>query len=181
VAPEVSSLDFANGVTISGFTVPGIDIRSVKTEVELSEGQSFAIGGLLDNRESQTFSKIPFIGDVPILGKFFQSISKTKTNTELIVIVTPELVRPMPVGAPLPQLKYPEAFLPPASGIAMTTPGADVTGAQTMSPAPATMPVEKLIESMKPEQPLNEGGTSTGAGSSTSSGSAGTSIGAASP
>ena len=154
VAPEVSSLDFANGVTISGFTVPGLDIRRVKTEVELTEGQSFAIGGLLDNRETQTFSKIPFIGDVPILGKFFQSITKTKNNTELIVIVTPEIVAPIPAGAPLPQLKYPEGFLPSASGIPMTTPGAEVTGAKPSSPTPQTMPVEKLIQSMQPEQPL---------------------------
>jgi pilus assembly protein CpaC len=150
VAPEVSSLDFASGVTISGFSVPGLDVRRVKTEVELSQGESFALGGLLDNRETQTLEKIPFIGDVPILGKFFQSRSKTKNNTELIVIVTPEIVNPIPAGAPLPTLKYPQTFLPPASGIAMTTPENE--------PAPAasteTMPVEKLQESMKPEQPL---------------------------
>ena len=100
VAPEVSSLDFANGITISGFTVPGIDVRRVKTEVELSDGQSFAIGGLLDNRETKNFSKIPFLGDIPVLGKFFQSVTDTKTNTELIVIVTPEIVTPIPVGSP---------------------------------------------------------------------------------
>jgi pilus assembly protein CpaC len=152
VAPEVSSLDFANGVTISGFTVPGLDVRRVKTEVELSEGQSFAIGGLLDNRETQTFSKIPFIGDVPVLGKFFQSISKTKNNTELIVIVTPEIVAPIAAGAPLPQIKYPESFMPSASGIPMSTP--DSTASATKPPSPTTMPVEKLVESMKPEQPL---------------------------
>jgi len=88
VAPEVSSLDYANGVSIGGFTVPGIDVRNVNTEVELGEGQSFAIGGLLDNRETETFSKIPFLGDIPVLGKFFQSKSKNRTNTELMVIVT---------------------------------------------------------------------------------------------
>lgn len=169
VAPEVSSLDLANGVTISGFTVPGIDIRRVRTEVELSDGQSFAIGGLLDNRENQTFSKIPFIGDVPILGKFFQSMSKSKTNTELIVIVTPVLVKPMPVGAPLPQLKYPETFMAPASGIPMTTPGADVTGAATVPPVVQTMPVEKLLESMQPEQPLTDGAAAGGGGASSGS------------
>ncbi len=80
VAPEVSSLDLANGVQISGFTVPGIDVRRVKTEVELSEGQSFAIGGLLDNRETKTFQKIPFIGSIPILGKFF---SQSPTNAPI--------------------------------------------------------------------------------------------------
>jgi pilus assembly protein CpaC len=151
VAPEVSSLDFTNGVIISGFSIPGIDIRNVKTEVELGDGQSFAIGGLLDNRETETLSKIPFIGDVPILGKFFQSITRTKTNTELIVIVTPVIVQPIPAGAPLPALKYPQKFLPPNSGISMANPG----GTDAAPPAaPATMPVEQLIQSMRPEQPL---------------------------
>jgi pilus assembly protein CpaC len=172
VAPEVSSLDFANGVTISGFTVPGLDIRRVRTEVELGEGQSFAIGGLLDNRETQTFSKIPFIGDVPVLGKFFQSITKTKSNTELIVIVTPEIVNPIPSGSPLPAIKYPETFLPSASGIPMTTPKGEPTSA-AKTPQP-TMPVEKLIQSMQPEQPLiidsgmSPGGSSGGSSSGTS-------------
>jgi pilus assembly protein CpaC len=162
VAPEVSSLDYANGVTVSGFTIPGVDVRRVKTEVELGEGQSFAIGGLLDNRENQTLSKIPFIGDVPILGKFFQSITKNRSNTELIVIVTPEIVNPIPAAAPLPTLKYPEKFLPSNSGIPMTTPDEPVT--TTKIPAP-TMPVEKLIESMQPEQPLNsDSGMSSGGG-----------------
>ena len=102
VAPEVSSLDFTNGVQISGFTVPALDVRRMNTEVEMAKGQSLAIGGLLDNRETQNLEKIPFIGDIPILGKLFQSISKTKTNTELIVIVTPEIVAPVPAGVPLP-------------------------------------------------------------------------------
>ena len=183
VAPEVSSLDFANGVTISGFTVPGLDIRRVKTEVELSEGQSFAIGGLLDNRETQTLDKIPFIGDVPILGKFFQSIIKSKTNTELIVIVTPQIVAPIAAGAPLPQLKYPESFLPSASGIPMSNPE---TGATPPAPPAPTMPVEKLLDSMKPEQPLViEGSMSPTAGSTTgggaSTGSAAASTGGVTP
>lgn len=154
VSPEVSALDFTNGISISGFTVPGITVRRVKTDVELSQGQSFAIGGLLDNRETETFQKIPFIGDVPILGKFFQSIQRTKSNTELIVIVTPEIVAPIPAGAPLPKLKYPVPFLPPNSNQAMANPDASVTGAKPLPESPKTIPVETLIESMKPEQPL---------------------------
>src|SRR6185437_1581619 len=75
VAPEVSSLDFTNGLILQGFNVPAVTVRQVKTEIELSDGQSFAIGGLLDNRETETFEKIPFIGDIPLLGKFFQSKS----------------------------------------------------------------------------------------------------------
>jgi pilus assembly protein CpaC len=168
VAPEVSALDFADGITLSGFTVPALTSRKVKTEVELSEGQSFAIGGLLDNTETKTFEKIPFIGDIPILGKLFQSIVKTRNNTELIVIVTPEIVAPIPVGAPLPALKYPDAFNLPGSGIAMTTPGPSVTGAPPPLPAATpTMPVEQLLQSMRPEQPLS---IDSGLGSGTSSG-----------
>jgi pilus assembly protein CpaC len=150
VAPEVSSLDFANAVEISGFNVPAIDIRKVNTEVELGNGQSFAIGGLLDNRENDTFEKIPFLGDIPILGKFFQSMSKTRTNTELIVIVTAEIVPPIPVGQPLPELHYPVKFLPPNSNIPMSTPA----GPTPPMPQPATMSVQQLIDSMKPEQKM---------------------------
>ncbi len=166
VAPEVSSLDYANGVTVSGFTIPALEVRKVKTDVELNEGQSFVIGGLLDNRVTQNLSKIPFLGDIPVLGKFFQSIDKTRTNTELIVIVTPEIVAPIPVGAPLPGLKYPDEFLPSNSNIPMTNPGATVTGAQPLPAAPATMPVEELIQSMKADKPLSEdkGGSNSGGG-----------------
>jgi pilus assembly protein CpaC len=162
VAPEVSSLDFADGLTISGFTVPALDTRKVNTEVELGAGQSFAIGGLLDKRETKNFSKIPFLGDVPVLGKFFQSISKTRTNTELIVIVTPEIVAPLPVGAPLPEINFPGKFLPSNAGT-MTTPGADVTGAKPLPVRPRTMPVEQLIQSIQSEQPLVINSTSPGA------------------
>lgn len=153
VAPEVSSLDATNSIQVSGFDIPAIDVRKVKTEVELSPGQSFAIGGLLDNRETETFEKIPFIGSVPILGRFFQSISKTKSNSELIVIVTPEIVQPIPAGVAPPHLNYPVPFLPPNSNIPMHT--AEQANADAVAkPAPATIPVEKLIESMKPETPL---------------------------
>jgi pilus assembly protein CpaC len=161
VAPEVSSLDFANGLTIQGFTVPGLDTRKVRTEVELLDGQSFAIAGLLDNRETKNFSKIPFIGDVPVLGKFFQSVSKTRSNTELMVIVTPEIVNPMPAGSPVLGPKFPEDFLPSNSNMPMTQPQASANGAQT--PPPPTMPVEKLIQSMKPEQELQINTLSPGA------------------
>lgn len=166
VAPEVSALDFSDAVEISGFEVPAITTRKVKTEVELADGQSFVIGGLLDNTESETFQKIPFLGDIPVLGKFFQSMQKTKANTELIVIVTPEIVAPIPAGAPTPDLKLPAKFLPPNSGIPMNTPDAK-TAANTPTPPPSTMPVEKLVDSLKPETPLvvEGGGTSFGAGS----------------
>jgi pilus assembly protein CpaC len=154
VAPEVSSLDYTNGLTIQGFNVPGVSVRNVNTEVELSEGQSFAIGGLLDNRETETFNKIPFIGDIPILGKLFQSRNKRRDNTELMVIVTPEIVRPIPAGQPLPSLHYPVAFLPPNTGKEMATPGQNVTGPVPVTPPTPSMPVEKLLQSLQPEKPL---------------------------
>jgi pilus assembly protein CpaC len=172
VAPEVSALDFSNAIQVSGFNVPALTTRKVNTEVELGDGQTFMIGGLLDNRETETFEKIPFIGDIPILGKFFQTKSINRTNTELIVLVTPEIVSPIAAGAPTPELKYPTAFLPPNSNIPMHNPDTK-TADNTPPPAPATMPVEKLIDSQKPEQPLTiEGGTGGfGAGSSSGGGS----------
>ena len=163
VAPEVSALDFTNSVQVSGFDVPAITSRKMRTEVELGDGQSFIIAGLLDNVETENFSKIPFIGDIPILGKLFQSMTKTKTNTELIVICTAELVSPIPAGEPLPQLKLPEQFLPPNTGIPMNTPDAK-TAANTQAPAPASMPVETLIDSMKPETPMVVEGSTGGFG-----------------
>jgi pilus assembly protein CpaC len=167
VAPEVSSLDYTNAIEISGFDVPAITTRKVKTEVELSDGQSFVVGGLLDKTETESFQKIPFLGDVPILGKFFQSIQRTKTDTELIVIVTPVIVTPIGAGSALPELKYPTPFLPPNTGIAMHNPD-DKTPANTLPPSPPTIPVEKLVDSLKPEAPLiiEGAGGSFGAGSS---------------
>lgn len=161
LAPEVSSLDFSEAIQVSGFDVPAIDDRKVKTEVELADGQSFVVGGLLDNTENETFQKIPFLGDIPILGKFFQSIQRTKNNTELIVIVTPVIVPPIPAGQPLPALHYSQPFLPPNSNIPMYNPGgatasnpAAAGGASSATPQPAAVPVEQLIESNKPEKPL---------------------------
>ena len=102
VFPEVSSLDFTNAVTISGFVLPAIATRHAETVVELKDGQSFGIAGLLDQRTTAQFSKVPGIGDIPILGQLFRSRSVSKTNSELIVIVTPTIVDPaaMPTTAP---------------------------------------------------------------------------------
>jgi len=150
VAPEVSALDFTNGLLVSGFNVPALTTRKLNTQIELNEGQSFAIGGLLDNRTTDTFEKIPFIGDVPILGKLFQSKSVSKTNTELIVIVTPELVRPIPVNEPLPALKFPRPFLPSNTGTEMRTPGLGLTGPVPVTAPTETIPIEKLLQSLRP-------------------------------
>jgi len=153
VAPEVSALDYTDEVEISGFEVPGITDRKVNTEVELKDGQSFVIGGLLNNQETESFEKIPFLGDIPILGKLFQSMTRTKTNTELMVIVSPEVVAPIPPGQALPALNYPTKFLPPNSNVAMNNPDAK-TAENTLAPSPTVIPVETLINSMKPEKPL---------------------------
>lgn len=153
VAPEVSSLDFSNEIVISGFTIPAISTRKMNTEVELGNGQSYVISGLLDNRETETFLKIPFLGDIPVLGKFFQSKSTNRTNTELIVIVTPQVVAPVAAGDPVPELKYPVKFLGHDNTIPMQQPE---TNAPATPPTPKTITVEKLIDSMKPETPLTE-------------------------
>jgi pilus assembly protein CpaC len=151
VAPEVSALDFTNGLSVSGFIVPALTTRKLDTQVELREGQSFAIGGLLDNRTTNTLEKMPFIGDIPILGKLFQSKSVTKQNTELIVIVTPELVRPVPAGQPVFELKYPTPFLKSNTGQYPRTPGLNATGSAPVEPPNAAIPIETLVQSLLPE------------------------------
>ena len=94
VAPEVSDLDFSNAIQISGFLVPAITTRRVSTTVELPDGQSFAIAGLLRDNAREVVSKFPLLGDIPILGVLFRSTSFQKNETELIIIVTPHLVKP---------------------------------------------------------------------------------------
>src|SRR2546430_2749564 len=95
VAPEVSTLDFTNALAIQGFTVPAISTRRAETELELKDGQSFGIAGLLDNRAQAQLSKVPGIGDIPILGQLFRSRNINKSNSELLVLVTPHIVDPV--------------------------------------------------------------------------------------
>lgn len=94
VAPEVSSLDFANGLTISGFNIPSILTRRASTEIELAEGQTFAIAGLIDNNMVTDYDKVPVLGDIPILGSLFRSKEIRQNRSELLVLVTPYLVLP---------------------------------------------------------------------------------------
>jgi pilus assembly protein CpaC len=112
VAPEVSSLDFTNALTISGFTVPAISTRRAETEVELKDGQSFGIGGLLDQTTTTLLSKIPGIGDVPVLGKLFQSKSIQKNNSEVIILVEPHIVDPVNAVVPAPSMAMPTPVVP---------------------------------------------------------------------
>jgi pilus assembly protein CpaC len=103
VAPEVSALDFTNAVTLpGGGTVPAISTRRAETEIELKDGQSFGIAGLLDQRATAQLSKIPGIGDIPVLGQLFRSRSINKTNNELLVFVTPHIIDPVRVASPPP-------------------------------------------------------------------------------
>jgi len=146
VSPEVSSLDFANALQFQGYTIPALATRRVQTEVELESGQSFVIAGLLDNTITESLNKIPGIGDIPLLGKLFQSRSRTRSNSELMVLITPVLVRPVPDGAARPAIHMPAEFLKGTAKEAPRTPGAEATGA---APAPAArkdMPLEQLLE-----------------------------------
>jgi len=103
IAPEVSTLDFTNAVTISGFVVPAISTRRAETVIDLRNGQSFGIAGLMDRRTTQQLSKVPGIGDIPILGQLFRSKNFSRTNTELLVMVTPSIVDPLTENSPPPQ------------------------------------------------------------------------------
>ena len=113
VAPEVSALDFSNALTISGFTIPALSTRRVLSDMELRDGQSFAIAGLVDNRDTEQFSKIPGIGDIPILGTFFKSHNINKTKDELLVVVTPRIVHPLEPGTAATLPTFPNSFLAP--------------------------------------------------------------------
>ena len=93
--PEVSTLDFANGVKFDGFLIPGLRTRRARTGVELRDGQSFALAGLLDNSETKSLSKIPGLGDIPILGNLFKSTQFQKNESELMFIVTAQMVKPV--------------------------------------------------------------------------------------
>jgi pilus assembly protein CpaC len=112
VSPEVSELDFTKTVSFSGFVVPSIDTRRMSTVVELADNQSFAIAGLLKNYARESVAKFPLLGDIPILGALFRSSKYQKDETELVVIVTPHLVKPVDGDAlPLPT----DSFLDPSA------------------------------------------------------------------
>ena len=112
VKPEVSALDYNNAVTIEGYVIPAISSRVAETEVVLKDGESFAIAGLIDNRVTQVLSKVKGIGDIPVIGYLFRSRSTEKTADELLVVVTPHVVKPLSPGEQpaLPQTVAP--FLP---------------------------------------------------------------------
>jgi len=107
VVPEVSTLDFANALTISGFTVPALSTRRAETEFEIQDGQSFVIAGLIDNRVTNLYNKVPGLGDIPILGNFFKSKSAQKSNSELMVLCTARRVAPRTGAVEVPKTQQP--------------------------------------------------------------------------
>jgi pilus assembly protein CpaC len=159
VAPEVSSLDYTNAVTFEGVTIPALSNRRVTTEVELDSGQSFVIAGLLNNQMTDSLSKIPGLSSIPLFGKLFQSKQVSKSNNELLVIITPELVRPIPEGQPLPELTYPEKFLAHDSKGPFRQPGISQTGPVPVQPPADSLPVEELMQLQKAAQPAGNPAT----------------------
>ncbi|MCU1275189.1 MAG: type and secretion system protein [Bryobacterales bacterium] len=114
VKPEISTIDLANGVVFSGFTIPALATRRMETDIELGEGQTFVIGGLLDDRVTESLSKVPGLSHIPILGALFKSRSENKSKTELIVMVTPETTYPFSATDAKPMPHMLKEFLPDA-------------------------------------------------------------------
>jgi pilus assembly protein CpaC len=108
---EVSALDYTNATTLNGFIIPAISTRRAETSIELGEGETYAIAGLLDNRETEAFASIPGISSIPILGNLFKNKVENKQSTELIVLVTPEITMPLGPNDPKPELVFPNEFL----------------------------------------------------------------------
>lgn len=122
VRPEVSSLDFSNALTLQGFLIPALSTRRVESEMDLRDGQSFAIAGLMDNRVREQMLKIPGISEIPILGKLFQSRTLNKSDNELLVVVTPRIVQPLSADKVPPGPVFPSPFLPPTTPAAPNPP-----------------------------------------------------------
>ena len=111
IKQEVSTIDTANGVVLNGFTIPALATRRAETNVELGEGQSFIVAGLVDNRETDSFSKIPVLSSLPIFGALFKVKSESKNRTELVMMVTPEITEPLNPNDAKPMPTFPRDFL----------------------------------------------------------------------
>jgi hypothetical protein len=169
VKPEVSTLDFANGVALQGFRIPALTTRRTETELELRNGQTFAIAGLMSNSVSNTMSKVPGIGDIPVLGYLFRSKAAQKNQTELVVMITPTILANNSTGVtpnlpkmqepflpPVPQNKLkempPPAFSTPGSG-ASIAPAAAPVAAQAPAAAPNAKGAAAKVTSLAPAAP----------------------------
>ena len=129
VEPEVSTLDFGNGITLEGFRIPALSTRRAHTNVELRDGQSFAIAGLLDNLTQEDGAAIPILSRIPIIGNLFKSKAERAERTELMVLITPRLVRALEPDEVPPLPTLPRRFLP-APGIGEKPAGGSGTGAR---------------------------------------------------
>jgi pilus assembly protein CpaC len=121
VKPEVSALDFSNAVTLSGFVIPALSTKRVESEMDLNDGQSFAIAGLVDDRVTKLLSKVPGIGDLPVIGQLFRSTSFNKSKTELLILITPRIVKPLSPGEIPAGPQFPTPFMAPSTGTSGTT------------------------------------------------------------
>ena len=141
VRPEVSTLDFSNAIVLQGFRIPALSTRRTETEIELQDGQTFAIAGLLNNATTQQLRKVPGIGDIPILGHLFRSRAAQKNQTELVVMITPQILPRMSSGvtSELPRLNEPY-LAPPATNKSFPTPPAAFTTPRSDDAAPAAAP-----------------------------------------
>lgn len=165
--PEVSTIDFANGVKFDGFLIPALRTRRAKTGIELRDGQSFALAGLLDNNESRSLTKMPVLGDIPVLGALFKSKTFQKNESELMFIVTAQLVKPMNRDD-VPQMRgidglkngSPLGVEPKGEGIQGRT-GYSVTGESTTNTEPPAPPAAP--EAPKAADPKEKDTTDTGA------------------
>ena len=141
VRPEVSTLDFSNAIVLQGFRIPALSTRRTETEIELQDGQTFAIAGLLNNATTQQLRKVPGIGDIPILGHLFRSRAAQKNQTELVVMITPQILPRMSSGvtSELPRLNEPY-LAPPATNKSFPTPPPAFTTPRSDDAAPAAAP-----------------------------------------
>jgi pilus assembly protein CpaC len=170
--PEVSTIDYSTGVKFDGFLIPGLSTRRAKTGVELRDGQSFALAGLLDNRETKSISEVPFLSQIPVLGNLFKSKSFQKNETELMFIVTAQIVKPINPDD-VPQMRgidglkngSPLGVEPRGEGIQGQT-GFKVTGQNNETPAPAEP--AKSPEA-KPKTATESGSTTEGSSTGSSS------------
>jgi pilus assembly protein CpaC len=167
LTPEVSTIDFNTGVKFDGFLIPGLLTRRAKTGVELRDGQSFALAGLLDNREIKSLSAVPIISQVPILGNLFKSKSFQKNETELMFIVTANIVKPVNRDE-LPQMRgidglkgnSPLGLEPKGDGIQGQT-GYKISGQN--EEAPKTTEPAKVAEPKTKTADTGSTGSTTGA------------------
>jgi pilus assembly protein CpaC len=162
VKPEVSSLDFTNAIVLDGFRLPALTTRRADTEVELQDGQTFAIAGLMNNQLNSTIQKIPGIGDIPVLGYLFKSRAYQKNQTELVVMVTPTIVRRGSTGvsAGVPALVEPylgappKTFTPPTPYIGSPRFPSNQPAPKSPEPSPAPAPQPQVSVSEPQQSPV---------------------------